>query len=50
MKVTLKSKQTEVARKLISADYRQFQTYIWHIKRKGILKDIFSKKKKKCAL
>ena len=42
MKVTLKSKLVGVARLLISAD-------IWHIRCRGILKDIFIKKKI-CAL
>ena len=35
-KVTLKSKQISVARELISADYQEFQTYIWHIRHRGI--------------
>ena len=43
LKVTLKSKQTGVARKLISADYHEFQTYLWPIRRRVIFKDIFSK-------
>ena len=45
MKVTLKSKLTGVARLLILADYREFLTYIWHIRRRGIFKDILVKKK-----
>ena len=44
MKVTLKSKLIEVARLLISADYCEFQIYIWHIRLGGILKDIFVQK------
>ena len=45
MKVILKSKLIGVARLLISVDYREFQTYIWYIRCKGFLKDIFSLKK-----
>ena len=45
MKVTLKYKLTELTRLLISADYREFETYIWHIRHRVILKDIFTKKK-----
>ena len=44
MKVTQRSKLKAVARYLISANYPEFETYIWHIRRRRILKDIFNKK------
>ena len=46
MKVNLKFKLIGVAKLLTSADSREFETCIWHIRRKGIWKDIFCKKQK----
>ena len=44
MKVTGKYKTIGVTRQLISAEYREFLTDIWHITRRGILNDILKKK------
>ena len=44
MKYTLKTMQTGAASWLISAEYHEFRTYIWHIRCKRTVKDIFRKK------
>ena len=45
MKVTQKSKLIGVSRELISDNYYEFSAYIWRIRRRGIFKKYFQRKK-----
>ena len=45
MKITLMSELRGVVMKLISANYRKFQTYIWHTRCWEIFEDILLKEK-----